>query len=35
MELVKGLPIPRYSVEIFSCSGPLGIFGSDRKQNIA
>ena len=25
----------RYSVDIFTYSGPLGILGSDRKQNTA
>ena len=35
MQLVKLLPIYQYSVDIFSCSGPLGRLGSDEKQNIA
>ena len=35
MELVKLLPVHRLSVDIFSYSGPLGIFGSDGKQNTA
>ena len=33
VELVKLLPMHRYSVDIFSYSGPSGILGSDRKQN--
>ena len=34
MELVKHLPVHRYSVDIFfSYSGPSGILGSDAKQN--
>ena len=33
MELVNILPVHRYSVDIFSYSGPLGIFGSGRNQN--
>ena len=35
VELVKLLPVHRYSVDIFSYSGPSGILGSDRKQNTA
>ena len=35
MELVKLLPVHRYSVDIFSYSGPSRILGSDGKQNIA
>ena len=35
MELVKLLPVHRYSVDIFSYSGLSGILGSDRKQNAA
>ena len=35
VELVKLLPMHRYSVDILSYSGPLGIFGSDGKQNTA
>ena len=35
MELVKLLPVYRYSVDIFSYSGPLGILVSYRKQNTA
>ena len=31
VELVKLLPIHPYSVDIFSCSGPSGILGSDVK----
>ena len=33
VELVKLFTVHRYSVYIFSCSGPSGIFGSDGKQN--
>ena len=33
MELVKLLPVHRYSVDIFSYSGPSGILGSDGKEN--
>ena len=33
--LEKLLPVHRYSVDIFSYSGPLGILGSEGKQNIA
>ena len=29
MELAKLLPVNRYSVDIFSYSGPSGILGSD------
>ena len=32
MELVKLLPIHRYSVDIYSYSGPSGILGSDRSR---
>ena len=35
MELVKLLPMHRYSVDIFSYSGHSAILGSDRKQNTA
>ena len=35
VDLVKLLPMHRYSVDILSCSGPSGILGSDRKQNTA
>ena len=35
MELVKLLPVHRYSFDIFSYSGPTGILGSDGKQNTA
>ena len=35
VELVKRLPMHRNSVDIFSYSGPLGILGSDGKQNTA
>ena len=35
VELVKFLPVHRYSVDVFSYSGPLGILGSDEKQNSA
>ena len=35
MELVKLLPAHRYSVDIFSYSGPSGILGSGRMQNTA
>ena len=36
LELVKLLPVHRYSVDIFfSYSGPLGLWGSDGKQNTA
>ena len=34
VELVNLLPVHQYSVDIFSCSGPSGILGSGRKQNI-
>ena len=33
--LVKLLPVHRYSVDLFSYSGPSGILGSDGKQNTA
>ena len=33
VELVKLLPVHRYSVNIFSYSGPSGILVSDGKQN--
>ena len=33
VELVKLLPVNRYSVDNFLYSGPLGILGSDRNQN--
>ena len=33
MALVKLLPMHRYSVDIFSYSGPSAMLGSDRKQN--
>ena len=33
LELVKLLPVHRYSVDIFSYSGPSGILGSDGKPN--
>ena len=33
MELVKLLPVHRYSVDIFSYSGPSGILSSGRNQN--
>ena len=33
MELVKLLPIHRYTVDMFSYSGPSGILGSDGEQN--
>ena len=33
LELVKLLPVHRYSVDIFSYSGPSGILGSYGKQN--
>ena len=33
MELVKLLPVHKYSVDIFSYSGPLGILDSGGKQN--
>ena len=35
MELVKLLPVHRYSVEMFSYSDPSGILGSGGKQNTA
>ena len=35
VELVKLLPMHRYSVDIFSNSGPSGIMGSGGKQNTA
>ena len=35
MELVKLLPVHRYSVDIFSYSGPSGKQGPDGKQNTA
>ena len=35
VELVKLLSVHRYSVDIFSYSGPSGILGSDGKQNAA
>ena len=35
VELLKLLPIHRYSFDIFSYSGPSGILGSDGKQNTA
>ena len=35
VELMKLLPVHRYSVVIFSYSGPSGILGSDGKQNTA
>ena len=35
VELVNLLSVHRYSVDIFSYSGPSGILGSDRKQNAA
>ena len=35
VELIKLLPVHRYSVDLFSYSGPLGILGSDGKQNTA
>ena len=35
VKLVKLLAVHRYSVDIFSYSGPSGIFGSDGKQNTA
>ena len=35
VDFVKLLPVHRYSVDIFSYSGPSGILGSDGKQNIA
>ena len=35
VELVKLLPVHRYSVDIFSYPGPSGILGSDGKQNTA
>ena len=35
VELVKLLSLHRYSVDIFSYSGPSGILGSDRKENTA
>ena len=33
MELVKLLPVHRYSVDIFPYSGPSRILGSDGKQS--
>ena len=33
--LVKLLPVNRYSVDVFSRSGPSGILGSDGKQHTA
>ena len=33
VELVKRLPVHRYSVDIFSYSDPSGILGSEGKQN--
>ena len=33
VEVVKRLPLHRYSVDFNSYSGPLGISGSDGKQN--
>ena len=35
MELVKLLPVHRYSVVFYSYSGPSGILGSRGKQNTA
>ena len=35
VELVKLLPVHRYSVHIFSYSGPSRTFGSDGKQKTA
>ena len=35
MEMVKLLPVYRYSADIFSYSGPSGILGSDGKQNTS
>ena len=35
MDLVKLLPVHRYSVDILSYSGPSGILGSEGKQNTA
>ena len=35
VELVKRLPVYRYSVDFNSYSGPLGILGSDGKQSTA
>ena len=35
VELVKLLHVHRYSVDLFSYSGPSGILGSDGKQNTA
>ena len=35
VELVKLLLVYRYSVDIFTYSGPSGILGSDGKQNTA
>ena len=32
--VVKHLPVHRYSVDIFSCSGPSGILGSDGKRKL-
>ena len=34
MELVKFLPVHRYSVDFFSYSGPSGILDSDGKQML-
>ena len=33
VELVKLLPVHRYSVDIISYSGPSGMLGSDGRQN--
>ena len=35
VEFLKPLPVNQYSVDMFSYSGPSGIFGSDRKQDTA
>ena len=35
VELVKLLPVHRYSVDLYSYSGPSGLLGSDGKQNTA
>ena len=35
MDLVKLLPVHRYSIDIFSYSGPSGILGSDGRLNAA
>ena len=35
VELVKLLPVHRYSVDLFTYSGTSGILGSDGKQNTA